>query len=67
MEILAELALPAEVTHITDAAAIGRYGVLGTPALVINGEVKAVGREPSANELRTWLRKAQARAERKAG
>ena len=65
MEILAELALSAEATYITDAAAIARYGVAATPALVINGKVKAVGREPSQGELRTWLREAQAEAKAK--
>jgi len=34
---------------------IMRYGVLATPALVINGEVKVSGRLPSAAELSNWL------------
>jgi len=32
-----------------------RYGVLATPALVINGEVKVAGRLPADAELTNWL------------
>ena len=41
--ILAEMEMAADLEHVTDIAEIGSYGVMGTPALVINREVKAVG------------------------
>ena len=33
----------------------GRYGVMGTPALVINSEVKAVGSVPPKAKLKNWI------------
>jgi hypothetical protein len=37
MTVLAESGIAAELTHVRDPAEIGRYGVMGTPALVVNG------------------------------
>ncbi|HEY5957221.1 MAG TPA: thioredoxin family protein [Polyangiaceae bacterium] len=34
---------------------IMKYGVMTTPALVIDGEVKSSGRIPPASEIATWL------------
>lgn len=44
-----------EVEYISDIAEIMKYGVMSVPVLVINGEVKAVGRVPTDKELRTLL------------
>ena len=55
ISVLVELNLPAEVEHVRDIEEIGKYGVMGTPALVINGEVKAVGKIPSRDRIRKWL------------
>jgi hypothetical protein len=55
--VLSELGLPADVRHLTEAGEIAAYRVSGTPALIINGEVKAVGRMPSREVLKEWLRK----------
>ncbi len=49
MDVLAELGLLADVEHIRDVKEIAALGVLGVPALLINGEVKAVGTVPSKN------------------
>jgi hypothetical protein len=38
---------------------IGRYGVFGTPALIINGKVKSVGKVPSRADLRKRLNNAK--------
>ena len=43
MAVLAELGLPAEVEHVRDMKDITALGVFGTPALLINDDVKAVG------------------------
>jgi hypothetical protein len=32
---------------------------MGSPAAVINGKVKAVGRVPMRNEIKKWLKEAQ--------
>ena len=60
--VMAEMAMAADLEHVTDVAEIGSYGVMGTPALVINGEVKAVGSVPPKPRLKQWLQEAFARA-----
>ena len=59
--VLAELNLAADFDHVQDIKEIARYGVMGTPALVINGEVKSVGRVPSRKQIIEWLKDAQGR------
>lgn len=61
MAVLAELELPADLEHVRDIREIACYGVMGSPALVINGKVVAVGRVPSRRQLREWLRAAAGR------
>jgi len=56
MEVLVELGLPAEVDHVRDMKEITSLGVFGTPALIINDEVKAVGSLPTRDALKKWLR-----------
>lgn len=48
---LAELGLAADVEHVRDVARIGEYGVLGTPALVVNEEVKSVGKTLTTEQI----------------
>ncbi len=48
----------------TEIAEIGSYGVMGTPALVINREVKAVGSVPPKPKLKKWLQDAFAQTAR---
>jgi small redox-active disulfide protein 2 len=57
---IAQLGLTAEITHVTDYAAILAYGVMSTPALVVDGEVKLSGRVPSLSEVVGVLRDASA-------
>jgi small redox-active disulfide protein 2 len=58
MELMVEMNLPADFEHVRDTAEIGRFGVMGMPALVINGKVKAVGNVPSKSKIRNWLEEA---------
>jgi len=58
MEALSELNMSADLDHVRDVKEIACYGVMGNPALVINGKVVAVGRVPSKNQLKEWLRTA---------
>jgi len=59
IEAMAETDIAAEVEHVRDIKAIGTYGVMGTPALIINGDVKCVGKVPPRNTLKKWLAEAQ--------
>ena len=54
-KIVQENTLDAEVTQVGDMSEILKYNVMMTPAVVIDREVKCVGRVPSKAELRAWL------------
>ncbi len=49
------LGLDYEMEKITDINEIMAYGVMMTPALAVDGEVKIAGRVPSADELKKVL------------
>lgn len=58
MAAWAELNLPADFSHVQDLKEIAQFGargVVGTPALIINGQVKCVGRVPSKEQIKKWL------------
>jgi small redox-active disulfide protein 2 len=54
-EVVTEAGLDAQVDKVTDVMEIAKYGVFGTPAVVINGEVKSVGKIPSKDEIKAWI------------
>lgn len=56
-EALAEAGLEAQVEKVTDTMQIAGYGVFGTPAVVVDGEVKSVGKIPDKKEIRAWLQR----------
>ncbi len=54
-QVIAQDHLAAEVELVSDLKRIMSYGVLSTPALVVDGKVKCAGRMPSADEIKGWL------------
>ena len=44
-----------EIEKVTDINEIMKFGVMLTPALAIDGQVKAVGKVPSPDEIRKML------------
>ena len=44
-----------ELVKVTDITEIMTFGVMMTPALVIDGEVKVVGKVPSEDEIKALL------------
>ena len=58
MAVMAETGIVADLEHVRELAEIGRYGVLGSPALVVNGQVKAVGSVPPKPKIKAWLEEA---------
>ena len=61
MKVMAETGIVADIEHIRDIKEIGRYGVMGTPALIINNVVKSVGSVPPRNRLEKWLKEVKNR------
>ena len=55
MAVLEEMGLPAEVEHVRDLKEIATLGVCGTPALLINDRIMAMGPAPSTAILKRWL------------
>lgn len=54
-DVMAELKIAGELTHVDDVREIARSGVLGAPALVVNDRVLSVGTVPSRSSIRQWL------------
>lgn len=48
---VAKKGITAEVVKVEDIVAIMEYGVMSTPAVVINGKVVLVGKIPSSDEI----------------
>jgi small redox-active disulfide protein 2 len=57
MAVMNELGFAGNIEHVTDIITIGEYGVMGTPALILNGKVMAVGTVPPKAKLKIWLKK----------
>ncbi len=56
-EAVSEAGIAADVEMVSDIMKIANYGVFGTPAVVVNGEVKSVGRIPKKEEITAWVTK----------
>ena len=56
--VMAESNIAGEVEHVRDLAEIANYGLVPTPALVINGKIKSAGRLPQETQILQWLRQA---------
>lgn len=56
---LEELNMDTTIEHVTDFAQIAAYGVMSTPALVVNGKLVSVGRVLKKDEVITLLKKCE--------
>ena len=56
-DVVAKNGINASITKIEDIMEIMKYGVMSTPALVIDEKVVMKGRVPSADELKQLLTK----------
>ena len=53
-----ELGTEAQVVKVTNIDEIVKFGVMMTPCLVIEGEVKSTGRISNIEEIKKWIREA---------
>ena len=54
-EAVAETGVSADIIKVTDTLEIAKHGVFGTPAVVVDGEVKSVGKIPTKDEIKCWI------------
>ncbi len=54
-DAVAEAGVDADVEKVTDIMEIAGYGVFGTPAVIIDGDVKSVGKIPTKEDIKSWL------------
>jgi small redox-active disulfide protein 2 len=55
-EAVAESGTNAQVEKVTNVMDIARYGVFGTPAVVVDGQVKSVGKIPKKEDVLIWIK-----------
>jgi small redox-active disulfide protein 2 len=55
-EAVEEAKVEATIEKVTDFNAIAGYGVFSTPAVIIDGQVKCVGKVPSKKDILEWIR-----------
>ncbi|MBE0586295.1 MAG: thioredoxin family protein [Desulfofustis sp.] len=55
MQILGYHQVAADFEYITDPLAIAEHGVVLTPALIINDEIKTSGTVPNPAQLTSWI------------
>jgi small redox-active disulfide protein 2 len=54
-EAVAEAGIDVRILKISDFAEMAKLGVLSTPAIVVDGQIKCVGKVPTKNEVLKWL------------
>ena len=52
-----ESGVDVDIEKVTDIMEIAKYGVFGTPAVIIDNEVKSVGKIPGKDEIKKWIEK----------
>lgn len=54
-KVIKELGIEAEISKEEDIMEIVKYGVMSTPAVVIDNKVVYVGGIPDENEIKKWF------------
>ena len=60
-EVLEREGIEAELIKIEQLDEIMKHGVMMTPGLIIDGELKSVGKVPREKKLVAWIREAAAK------
>lgn len=53
---ISELGIQAEIQKVEDIASIMKYGVMRTPALVVNEQVKSMGQVLKPDDIKKYLK-----------
>jgi small redox-active disulfide protein 2 len=54
-DVVEQNGIDATITKVEDIMEIMKYGIMTTPALVVNGKVEIKGRVPSSDEIKQVL------------
>jgi small redox-active disulfide protein 2 len=54
-EAVTEAGIDASVKKVTDTMEIAKHGVFSTPAVIVDGEVRCVGKIPEKEEVKSWI------------
>jgi len=54
-QAVAELGVAAQVVKVEDMDRILSYGVMITPAVVVDGDVKIAGKVPTVEKVKEWI------------
>lgn len=55
-QAIKEMGINAEVVKVNDVDQIIQAGILATPGFAVEGEVKSMGRVPSPDEIKKWIK-----------
>lgn len=55
-EAVKEMGVNAEIVKVSDINDIVDAGILATPGFAVDGEVKAMGRVPTNDEIKKWIK-----------
>ncbi|NTV79095.1 MAG: thioredoxin family protein [Clostridiales bacterium] len=56
-KVVKQTGADAEVVKVEDIEKIMNYGVMVTPAVAVDGEVKLAGKVPDEKEIKKWIGK----------
>jgi len=54
-EAVKQLGIQAEITKVTNVAEFAKKGVMFTPAVIVDGQVKVSGKIPTVEEIKNIL------------
>ncbi|EGJ50485.1 thioredoxin family protein [Desulfocurvibacter africanus] len=56
LEAVKESGVVADVEKVSDLQEIMKHGVFSTPAVIVDGKVKAMGKVPSKKDVIAWVK-----------
>lgn len=54
-ETVKELGKDATVIKVSDIQEIASAGIMSTPAVAVDGNIKSTGKVPSKDEIKSWI------------
>jgi small redox-active disulfide protein 2 len=54
-QAVTEAGIDANIEKVTDVMEIAKYGVFGTPAVVVDGDVRSAGKIPTVDDIKKWF------------